>query len=188
MAARWGKLNWQRRIPGSSPFDFAQGQNDDRKRGDDDLGAGNYTSEQATTDTGVLHCVQDDSFWEGTVGRRQGGWWRWTCEEDAAAAVDCGDLLYGVGWAVWAGRYYRQGWVWASAAAAGAGAAGVESADEFDGGGVGFGVAGGGRILLLGEAGAGQVLGVSGGVAEPGGERVRHGDLSGHLCALPGQD
>src|SRR5882757_5530701 len=102
--------------------------------------------------------------------------------QDAAAAADCGDLLYGVGWAVWAGGHHWESRVWAGAAAAGAGAAGVESADEPDGGGVGFGGAGGGRVLPLGEAGAGWVLGVSGGVAEHGGKRVRHGDLSGDLC------
>src|SRR5580700_10934921 len=100
--------------------------------------------------------------WGGAMVRQLG--------EDAAAAADCGDLLYGVGWAVWARRHYWESGVWAGAAAACSGAAGVESADEFDGRGAGFGTAGGGWVLLLGQAGAGWVLGVSGGVAEHGGE------------------
>ena len=64
----------------------------------------------------------------------------------------------------------------------------MESADEFDGGGAGGGGTGGGRVLSLGAAGDGGVLGVSRGVAELGGERVRYGDLPDDLCAVPGED
>src|ERR1700722_12809486 len=112
------------------------------------------------------------------------GQWRRTYEKDAAAAIDCGNIFYGVGWALWAGRHYRHGGVWAGAAAAGDCAAGVEFAYEFDGRGTCFCSTAGGWLLLLGEAGSGWILGVSRGVAKHGGERLRHGDLSGDLCAL----
>jgi hypothetical protein len=125
----------------------------------------------------------DGRIGERRVRRRAGAH-----EEDAAAAADRGDVLYGGGWAVWPGRHYRHGGVLESAAAVGGDPGGVEFADKFDGGGAGFGAAGGGRVLLLGEAGAGRVLGVSGGVAESGGERLRYGDLSGDFCVVPGAD
>src|SRR6266576_3402588 len=111
----------------------------------------------------------------------------WQLGQDAAAAVDCGDVFYGFGRAVWAGRHYWKSRVWAGFVAAGTGAFGVESVDEPDGGRVGFSAAGRGWVLLLGQAGAGWVLGVSGGVAEHGGKRVRHGDLPGDLCDIPGE-
>ena len=109
-------------------------------------------------------------------------------KEDAAGAADRGDVLYGRGWAVWVGGHYWEGWVLASAGAVAGDSSGVESADQFDGGRAGFGASGGGRLLLLGAAGFGSVLGVPGGVAEYGGQRVRYGDLSGDLCALSGED
>src|SRR6266481_5319284 len=124
-------------------------------------------------------------FVDGARGR--GGERVQRLEKDETAAVDCRDLLYGVGWAVWAGRHYRESRIWEGPVAAGSGAAGVESADESDGGGTGFGAARRGWVLLLGEAGAGWVLGVSRSVAEHGCERVRYGDLSGDLCDVSGK-
>ncbi len=105
-----------------------------------------------------------------------------------AAAAGGGGVLHGLGRALRPGRPGAERGLRTGAGGAGDHTAAVGAAHGADGGRTGQRHPGRGRLLRVGAAGDGPVLGIPGSVAVAGGQRLRHGALSHAVRALPGTD